>query len=109
MLTGRRGEINSDFVVSEGLLHALFLIRGPLVSWRDWGIKAVVGAEGGTPTPGQSYRARRKDGITEYEGGDESGQGKMSNKRPYQLSEPTRLSKPALEPSVKSLKRYRVA
>ena len=109
MLTGRRGEINSDFVVSEGLLHALVLIRGPLMSWRDWGIKAVVGAGGGTPTLGQSYRARRMDGITEYEGGDESGQGKASNKRPYQLSEPTGLSEPTWKPSVTSRKRYRVA
>ena len=52
MLTGRRGEINAVSVASEGLLHALFLNRGTLVSWRDWGIKAVVGLGGGTQTPG---------------------------------------------------------
>lgn len=71
MLTGRRGEISAVFIVSEGLLHALVLIRGPLMSWKDWGIKTVVGPGGGTQTPGQSYPARRMDDTTEYEGGGE--------------------------------------
>lgn len=45
MLTSRRGEINAVFVVSEDLLHALVLIRGPLMSLRDWGPKPSLGQE----------------------------------------------------------------
>ncbi|KAF8253158.1 hypothetical protein K440DRAFT_643150 [Wilcoxina mikolae CBS 423.85] len=109
MLTGRRGEINAVFTTSEGLLHALLIIRGPMMTWRDWGIKAVMGQGGGRPTPGQSNRARRTDDTREYEGGEESRKGTIRHKKPYRASELKRLSKPSWEPSVTSVKRYRVA
>jgi hypothetical protein len=38
---GRDGEIDVVFIISEGLLHALQIIKGNSMAWRDWGLKAV--------------------------------------------------------------------
>lgn len=55
MFKGRHGDIDGVFITSEGLLRALARIKGSFVTWRDWGLKAVVG-----PPSASSDRYSRK-------------------------------------------------
>ncbi|KAF8249411.1 hypothetical protein K440DRAFT_641412 [Wilcoxina mikolae CBS 423.85] len=44
MFKGQKGDIDGVFITSEGSLHTLLIIKGPSVTWKDWGLKAVVGS-----------------------------------------------------------------
>jgi hypothetical protein len=38
MLKGRKGDIDGVFIISEGLMHALSIIKGPSMAYKDWGL-----------------------------------------------------------------------
>jgi hypothetical protein len=122
MFKGRDGEIDGVFIISEGLLHALQIIKGNSMTWRDWGFKAVVGAPSassdGSPKSNErkeeslsrKRHSSEKDGANKRRASEKDGSNKRRANQLLSLNErDVRPRKLPWKPSALDMTRHRVA